>query len=205
MGERIVYLLFTDTGTLLSKTINYFTKQQLNHVSISFDKELKEVYSFGRKYENNPFIGGFVREDTRGELLKKSECEIYTYQLSEEEYQRIYYHVKVVEARKHAYKYNFIGLFCILIQLEWNRSNAFFCSQFIASLLNDIEHINFDKPDCFVRPADIRELNQLKLIYKGRLGRYFSNEKPAANQLVEQQQNVSTFYLPRKLLRFVMK
>ncbi|MUV37483.1 hypothetical protein JNUCC1_01289 [Lentibacillus sp. JNUCC-1] len=57
MGEQTVYFLFTDTGTYLSKAINYCTKQPLNHVSIGFDDELSEVYSFGRKRPKNPFIG----------------------------------------------------------------------------------------------------------------------------------------------------
>src|SRR5690625_5503838 len=70
MREKTLYFLFTDTGTYLSKAINYCTKQSLNHVSIGFDPELKEVYSFGRTHPRNPFNGGFVKEDIRSDFLK---------------------------------------------------------------------------------------------------------------------------------------
>lgn len=48
----------------LSITIDSSVYQEpLNHVSIALDRELTEVYSFGRKQPDNPFIGGFVKED----------------------------------------------------------------------------------------------------------------------------------------------
>ena len=62
MGEKI-YIVLTDTGTLLSKAIGLYTRKDLNHASIAFDEELKEMYSFGRKQRHNPFVGGFVKEN----------------------------------------------------------------------------------------------------------------------------------------------
>lgn len=62
-NEKEMYILLTDTGTLLSKLIKCFTNAPYNHVSIVFDKRLDEVYSFGRKEPRNPFIAGFIRED----------------------------------------------------------------------------------------------------------------------------------------------
>ena len=49
MGKTI-YIVLTDTGTLLSKTIGMYTRKDLNHASIAFDEQLTEMYSFGRKY-----------------------------------------------------------------------------------------------------------------------------------------------------------
>ena len=62
MTENKVYILLTDTGSLLTKLIKLYTKKPYNHASISFDFELSEVYSFGRKKVENPFHGGFVKE-----------------------------------------------------------------------------------------------------------------------------------------------
>lgn len=128
MRERTIYFLFTDTGTYLSKAINYCTKQSLNHVSIGFDHELSEVYSFGRKRPNNPFIGGFVKEDIKSEFMRRSRCAIYSYRITELEYQAILCRIKEIEAAKESYKYNFIGLLGVLFQIEINRKDAFFCS-----------------------------------------------------------------------------
>ena len=50
-----IYIILTYTGTLLSKIIKFYTKNEFSHVSISLDKELKYMYSFGRLNAYNPF------------------------------------------------------------------------------------------------------------------------------------------------------
>ena len=59
---RTIYLLFLSTGTLLSKAIDLYTKTNLNHVSIAFDKELSEVGSLTLHFSKNtlkPWYGLF--------------------------------------------------------------------------------------------------------------------------------------------------
>src|SRR5699024_2082377 len=99
--EKIrIYFIFTDTGTNLSHMINYCTRKSLNHVSIGFDDELTEVYSFGRIQPKNPFSGGFVREDIHSEFLRDSQAEIYSYELTKTEREKILRHIKLIEANK---------------------------------------------------------------------------------------------------------
>lgn len=69
MGKKTIYIVLTDTGTLLSKAIGMYTRKDLNHASIAFDKELTEMYSFGRKQRHNPFVGGFVKRMLPAEYL----------------------------------------------------------------------------------------------------------------------------------------
>lgn len=167
-----VYFLFTDTGTTLSRLINFFTKQSLNHVSISFDKNLTEVYSFGRKRPRNPFIGGFIREDTQGEFLQNSQCAILKFDLPKDEAQQVLNNIKKIETEQNLYRYNFIGLLGVLFQIEINREHAFFCSQFVSRMMSDIDSFQIDKPHCFVTPQDIRNHVGMELIYKGKLKNY---------------------------------
>lgn len=44
-----IYIVATYTGTALSYIIKKTTKENYAHVSIALDKELKQMYSFGRK------------------------------------------------------------------------------------------------------------------------------------------------------------
>ena len=57
-----VYILFSRTGTWLSRILGLFGGFKYMHSSISFDPTLKEMYSFGRIKPHNPLIGGFVKE-----------------------------------------------------------------------------------------------------------------------------------------------
>lgn len=75
------YIVLTYTGTILSKIIRVYTRAEYCHVSLSLDKELKKMYSFGRLNPYNPFIGGFVHEGIdRGTFkrFKKTKAEIYS-------------------------------------------------------------------------------------------------------------------------------
>jgi hypothetical protein len=203
MRERTIYFIFTDTGTYLSRLINFFTHKPLNHVSIGFDHELKEVYSFGRINPKNPFSGGFVRENIRGDFLKDSKSAVYTLNISEQEYLLIRHHIKEFEKRASDFKYNFIGLLGILFKIDIKRKNAYFCSQFVATVLQDMESFKLSKPSNFVTPSDIRESTELQLIFQGRLGDY------PKHQLAEEVLDLpkrSLFYLvSQKLKQFVVR
>lgn len=172
MEEREVYFLFTDTKSLLARAINHVTSQSYNHVSIGFDEALQEVYSFGRKNEKNPFVGGFVNENINCDFLKNANCEIYSCTVTVEECKTIIRKIKEIKAKSNHYKFNFIGLFAVLLQIEMNRKHALFCSQFVATVTEDAGVFQFSKPACFVTPADIRSHHRLKLLYKGKLSGY---------------------------------
>jgi len=204
MSERMLYFLFTDTGSYLSKAINYYTKKSLNHVSIGFDSELKELYSFGRKQPKNPFIGGFIKEDIKSDLLKKASCEVYRIPVSEEEYETVYQNIKAIEAKQDYYKYNFIGLFGVMMEIEINRKSAYFCSQFVATVLKDLEKFPFGKPACFITPTDIRSLPGLELIYEGILENY---QKQPKNNIEEEtlQKQSFIFLLSDRVKRLGLK
>ncbi|MEN2767200.1 hypothetical protein [Ornithinibacillus xuwenensis] len=204
MRERTIYFVFTDTGTYLSRLINLYTNKPLNHVSIGFDHELKEVYSFGRINPKNPFSGGFVREDIRGDFLKNSSCGVYTLNITEEEYINIRHHIKEIEKRAADYKYNFIGLIGILLKINIRRKNAFFCSQFVATVLQDAESIKLSKPTNFITAADIREQSELQLIYQGRLGDYPKHEL-AEEALLDRPKQSLFNTVSQKVKQFVLR
>ena len=68
---RRIYIVLTYTGTILSKIIKSYTKNEFAHVSISLDIELEQMYSFGRIYPWTPLIGGFVHEHINKGTFKK--------------------------------------------------------------------------------------------------------------------------------------
>lgn len=170
--QKTIYLLFLDTGTFLTKTINLFTNSTLNHASIALDQSLSQVYSFGRKRPRNPFIGGFVRENLQLPFFKKAQCAVYRLQISELEYELLEQRMNMMEAEKHLYRYNMLGLFGVMLNKELPRDNAYFCSQFVATMLSECGVYEYDKPACLIRPQDLKEWHELQLIYQGSLSNY---------------------------------
>ena len=87
---NVKYIVLTHSGTALSKIIKGFTKDEFSHVSISLDKELNEMYSFGRLNPYNPFWGGFVHEYIDKGTFKrfyKTRSKIYSLNITEEQYE----------------------------------------------------------------------------------------------------------------------
>lgn len=172
MTERKVYILLTDTGSFFTKLIKLYTKNPYNHASISFDPELSEVYSFGRKKAGNPFNGGFVKEDVKQSLFKQADCAVYSLTVTEIQMQKVKRYIQEIEGQKEFYRYNFLGLFGFIINKPIKREKALFCSQFVASVLKGCNIIDFEKPLSLIAPYDLLEVSELKLVYEGKLKAY---------------------------------
>ncbi|MFD1851690.1 hypothetical protein [Oceanobacillus bengalensis] len=176
MGERKIYILLSDTGTLFTRMIKLYTKKPYNHASISFDPYFTEVYSFGRKQPHNPFIGGFVREDIRDGLFTHARGAIYSCTATDEQIRYMLDYIKKIEAQKHLYRYNLLGLFFLTFNKRMDRKHAFFCSEFVATVLNKGNVVQFDKALSFVTPHDFHEVDTFQLEYQGDLADIFSVE-----------------------------
>ncbi|WP_440897856.1 hypothetical protein ACS127_07800 [Amphibacillus sp. Q70] len=172
MKTKTIYLIFLSTGTMLARTIDFYTNTSLNHVSISLDRSLNFVYSFGRKRPNNPFIGGFIKENLNLSFFNQSTCAIYQLKITEREYEQLSEKILLMEAQKHLYRYNFLGLIGVMINKELHRHNAYFCSQFVATILKECGVYQDSKPSGLIRPQDLRAWGELELIYQGELKSY---------------------------------
>lgn len=182
MSNAKVYLLFTNTGTMFTKLIRVYTKHALNHVSIAFDEKLEEIYSFGRKKPYNPFIGGFVKEQLNEGLMKHAECAVYSLSVSKLEYENMREAVMKIEEQKDSFKYNLIGLFAIMFNQRIERKHAFFCSQFVATILNMKKGL-LKKVPSLITPQDLISLEKLQLVYEGKLAHYANPHEKMIYQL----------------------
>ncbi len=176
--QKTIYIILTDTGSLLSRMIRLYTREQLNHTSIAFDDQLNEVYSFGRKDQRNPFIGGFVRENIRGHLFmnqdRQTSCAIYCCKVAITSYNNIRSQIKHIEANRDEYSYNFLGLFGVLLNIEVGSEKAFFCSQFVSYLFHSVGVSIVNKPAKLVTPKDIAHSTRLNPHYQGNLMQYLA-------------------------------
>ena len=69
--NKYVYIVISQTGTILSRILKAFTHREYNHASISLKDDLSVMYSFGRKYPYNPFLGRFVIESPNFGTFKR--------------------------------------------------------------------------------------------------------------------------------------
>lgn len=176
MGKK-VYIILSNTGTLFSKAIGMYTKKELNHASIAFDEELNEMYSFGRKSHHNPFNGGFIKENPIEGMLQRATCAIYECAVTDSEYLRMKSIITQMEQQQQLYKYNLIGLVYVAINIEKERENAFFCSQFVATIMKECPSSQFRVAPPLTQPYHFEQLSALSLTFKGDLQTYVSGKR----------------------------
>ncbi len=178
-STKNVYIILTETGTWFSGLIGRFTGDAMNHASISFDPSLKEVYSFGRKNLNNPFDGGLVKENMQSSAYRKWSFAIYKLEVSAAEYDRMQAFVADMMKEQSKYKYNLLGLFGVLLGKPYAPQDRFFCSQFVAAVLEQADRILMDNHQALVKPGDFAASPKLQPLYQGKHEGYF-NELSAA-------------------------
>lgn len=176
MGEKDkIYILLTDTGSLLTRAIKQYTQAPYNHASIAFSKNLDEMYSFGRKYPINPVYGGFVREDVYQRYARyfpNTTCALYELQVDERTTEKIKRVIEVFQTKPSRYTYNFMGLIGVVFNYPIEITASYFCSQFVAEVLKRAGVVLWDKPTALVTPEDFRQNEHFRLVYEGALLHY---------------------------------
>ncbi len=169
-----IYIVLTHTGTILSKIIKYWTKDEFSHVSIALDEDLKEMYSFGRLHPYNPIIGGFVHEKINKGTFKrfyKTKASIYSIEVEDNQFNNLKNIIYRIRDNKKQYKFNIIGLLAIGFKKEIKKQNYFSCAEFVKYVLEKSD-INLRLPKKMIRPEDFKYIENKVLEYDGLLRRY---------------------------------
>lgn len=165
-----IYFVLTHTGTILSRVVHVYTKQEFSHCSLALDKDLTEMYSFGRYWAFNPFIGGFIKEEVDSGTYKRfsnTKAAIYSLEVSNWQYNKIKKEIKRMKKSKNKYSFNMLGLTAILFHRRVKRKNKYYCSEFVKHLI-EIGEVDNNLPD-LVKPQDFENIKNVQLIYKGKL------------------------------------
>lgn len=168
-----IYIILTHTGTALSKIIKKYTKDEFSHVSIALDKELNEMYSFGRLHPSNPFWAGFVHEYIHSGTFKrfyKTMTKVYFLEVTDEQYQEVKKAIEEIKAERKKYKFNIIGLFAAGFNKRIQKENYLYCAEFVKHVI-DKANIKTNLPE-IVKPEDFKKVEGLQEIYSGLLRDY---------------------------------
>ncbi|HVJ47817.1 hypothetical protein [Desulfitobacterium sp.] len=170
MSSKYIYLVFTKTGTWLSKLISTVSQMKYAHSSISFDNSFTKMYSFGRVNPDNPFSGGFVVENLYEGVYKDSQCEclIYRIRVTVEQLFLLQEQVEKFQSEQDKYRYNFLGLFGILLNKPLiQRKNHYFCSQFVSEILLNSNVFHSERIPELIKTDELIAIENREVIYEG--------------------------------------
>jgi len=166
-----IYIILTQSRSIVAKTIKKATKRSYNHCSIAFDSSLPEMYSMGRIYPNNPLLGGLVIEKINQGTYKKFDdtvCAILEVYVEDNQLEVMKSQVHKMLQQQKNYKYNYVGLFAGAAGITYQSQNRFYCSEFVRFILVT-GGIDIAFLPSIVQPTDFFNFPKHKIVYKGLL------------------------------------
>ena len=166
MDKQNIYIVDSFTNTVPGRIIkwraslkfwNRYDGDTYSHTSLSRDIKLGNMISLARREIDNPLNCGFIKEDIRKDVfaLNKDKSKIAVMELP----------VTVDQYNKISSQMDYYW--------ELAPKNSFFCSQWVATVLQEVGINLFDgKCPEDVRPFDFYGTLQDKLIYEGPVVEY---------------------------------
>ncbi len=175
MKENYIYVIVSQTGTILSRIINKLTGAEYCHSSVGLDASLDTMYSFGRVWAYNPFWGGYVKESVKYGTFKrfsKTKAVIMRLPIDEELHARIQKDLEEGYEHRKEYGYNYIGLILAGFHKKHSRKNRFYCSEFVQDVLLRFKICPENLIPEVARPIDFLNAFKDTAIYQGSLKEY---------------------------------
>lgn len=172
-------VLVVSSETRPAKIIRFFTKSQYNHTSISLDDNYNEFYSFARKKAFSPLDAGFVKEKASYYSLgKNKDVNVKLFKVPIEDNKMVELKKRLVEIENDKeYIYNFISAILYPFHLSHPTYKAYYCSEFVAEVLNKYTNISLDRESSKYSPKDIELLLNDYLWYEGKISKLTSIKK----------------------------
>ena len=173
MDQQTVYILLTRSDTWFSRLIHLATQDSYTHASIGLDGPQGPFYSFARKYEHFALPAGLVEERVGPEVQEKRRevpCCLYELTVSQETYRRLRRRLSLMYAQREEYHYSVLGTLACFFNLPLRRSRHYFCSQFVAELLQGSGAAALPKEPALLRPADLCGVDGLRPVHRGPVG-----------------------------------
>lgn len=161
-----VYIVLEEGKSAFSAAIKKVTDSVYSHAAISFDPEMKTMYSYGIEGSEKGFLGGFIKEDIRDKDPDKHMA-VFAIFLKPDDWSRLRNIISqfIENAGKTGYSYLNIILSNIF-RIPLNRSKKMICSQFVDRVLKLINVDISNKNSAFVVPADFQKFaKENKKIY----------------------------------------
>ena len=137
---RPIFIVFFNSKTFFNKVVRVATKSVYNHVAISFDPNLKTIYSFSGT------TGGFEVDTLKRRIDEGQDRAIQVFCIFVDPGRYNVLKAKVSQYGKHKkdFGYSFINLITIPFKINYIDNTKMVCSQFVDSMLK-LADLDFTK------------------------------------------------------------
>jgi hypothetical protein len=168
-----IYIILTNTKTAFSKVASLITRQNYNHISLSFDRDLKELFTFDLG-ENSIMVETIDKFDPLAEFI------IYSIDVTMEALHRIRERISYMIKNSRSFVYSRLTLLKATInqltgvkifEHDETLRNEYICSTFVAEILR-IANVKLFRDDRIPAPHDFKGNRALKYEFRGTFRSY---------------------------------
>lgn len=141
-----------------------------NHASISFEDDLKNVYTMGRYRHTTPILAGPIKEHSDRLSLRREKnipCVIYKIPVKCMQYDIGLEMVRKIMGDREQYLYNLYSVLTYPILRGFSTPKAFSCSEFVAHILHHMDVRLSKSKICSYTPWYLQEDLNEYVYYEG--------------------------------------
>lgn len=169
MKKYNIYILLTRFPDAGAKAMKAITGFNYTHASIGLEEDMNTFYSFTYK--------GFIVEEITRYLKPEREpfpCQLYALEVSEKVYLATKKVLSYFVNMKPFFRYSKMGVVLGLFHVPYKRKYHYFCSQFVATVLEQAKAVALKKSSALYFPKDFRKLHGVRLYFQGNLQSFVS-------------------------------
>ncbi|MBS7528345.1 hypothetical protein KHM83_16770 [Fusibacter paucivorans] len=135
--KRVITVLLTRYYNVFSSFLYYLTGRGYTHASIALDEKNNYYYSFNFK--------GFRKEFPQKHRQRGGKSISFKLAVNASDFEKIQHKIEMMEMEQSKLHYSRIGVFLCLLHIPHKRKNHYFCSQFVAEILQLSDSIKMKK------------------------------------------------------------
>lgn len=173
-----VYVVLINGNSPVSAMIRGLTNAEFTHASISFDSSLTKMYSFaGKDLENKlqALIGGFKLENIKDKFYTENKIPyaVYVVPSTKGAVKRMKKRLDYFIQHETKFRFDYLGLVKNYFKIPDNPENTWFCSRFVADILNagNPDKKLIDQPSLY-RPEDFKSAGFAQFVDSGLAANY---------------------------------
>jgi hypothetical protein len=160
--KRKINILLTQFPGMDAKALRRCTGFPYCHASVGLEEDMNTFYSF--------VVKGFIVEDIHRYCKRDaSPCALYQLEVTPEVYERVRNLLQSFVRQKPKLRYSYLGLLLSLIHIPSRWKHRYFCSQFVAQVLQRCHATRLRKSSTTYLPRDLHRLQDLRLVFQGDL------------------------------------
>ena len=168
LSTRKIYILLTKFGDIRGRILSALSGSYYTHVSLGLEEDPGTFYSFVLKGFRIEKLARYLKPGRDPYPVK-----LYSIEVSEKTYRKIKEMIEYFIAYKSRMRYTTIGLFLSILRIPYQRKFTYFCSQFVAHVLQQVGIVPAHHNPALYLPQDLSDVPGTTLLFSGNMQTLF--------------------------------